>query len=204
MVTLKGKFEPADVIAAQDLHARSSQMITWVGYYMLGLVGLTFIAGIVLAAMQLLPWSFSLYPAVILGAVGVYRYYLRPAQITRSFNQNKDLSSPFEMELNDDGYNISNSYGSGHIPWKDFVRWKADSKMILLYRTNTMFNMVPKRLLHGETEAQYILDTLRQNDVPMAGKSQSLIENILWRLVAVLLLLAVIALVYMNIRNMPH
>ena len=34
--------------------------------------------------------------------------------------------------------------------------------MILLYRTNTMFNMVPKRLLHGETEAQYILDTLRQ------------------------------------------
>jgi hypothetical protein len=203
MVTLKGKFELADVKAAQNLHARSSRLITWVGYYLIGLIVLVFIGEVVLTAMRLLTWTYLLFPAFILGFLALYRFYLRPYQITRSFNQNKELSSPFEMELTDEGYGISNSYGSGKIPWKDFAKWKEDKQIILLYRTDNMFNMIPKRLLHDETEVQHILEMLRQNNVPVASKARNPVRTALWVVLAVLLLLVVILIGYMTIRNIP-
>jgi len=191
------------VKAAQNLHARQGWLVTWLGYCMLALVALAFIGEIVLAAMGLLAWTYVLYPAVILGFLALYRFYLRPYQVNRSYAQNKELSSPFEIELTDEGYGISNTYGSGKIPWKDFAKWREDDQVILLYRTDNMFNMIPKRLLQDETEAQYILEMLRQNNVPAASNARNPVRTAVWIVVAVLLLLVVLIIAYMTIRNIP-
>jgi hypothetical protein len=201
MVTLKGKFELADVKAAQSLHARPDRWVTWAGYGLLGLIALAFIAEIVFAAMGRLSWTYVLYPAILLGFLVLYRFYLRPYQITRSYNQHKELSSPFEMQLTDEGYAITNSYGSGKIPWGDFAKWRADDQVILLYRTDNMFNMVPKRLLHSDTEAKYILEMLHQNNVPSASQARNPVRTVLWVVLSVLILVVVVLIGYMTIRN---
>ena len=204
MVKLKGKFELTDVMAAQSLHTRSNRVVTWVGNYLLGLLVLIFIAEIVLAATGRLTWTYLLYPALILGFLALYRFYLRPYQITRAYNQHKELSSPFEMKLTDEGYAITNSYGSGKIPWKDFAKWKEDKQIILLYRTDNMFNMVPRRLLNDETEAQYILEQLKLNNVKPASQIHNPVRTALWVVMAVLLILVLLLIGYMTVRSIPY
>jgi hypothetical protein len=201
MIKVNGKFELADLKAAQALHARSGRLVTWLGYVMLGVMLLIFIGGIVLALLGSLPWLTALIPAFILGFLALFQFYLKPYQITRSYDQHKELSSPFELELTDEGYSITNSYGSGKIPWKDFAKWKEDQKVILLYRTDNMFNMVPRRLLQEAAQIQYIHEQLRRNNVKEASRVRNPVRMVLWGLVVILLLLVVIINVYMIIQN---
>jgi hypothetical protein len=200
MVNLNGKFELADLKAAQDLHARPGRWARWGLFLVLGALGLLLILGIIFGLMGSISWSTIIYPIFLLGFLALFWFVLRPYQITRSYKQHKELSSPFEMELSDEGYSIKNSYGSGKIPWKDFAKWKADKKIILLYRTDNMFNMVPRRLLQDESQAQYVIDQLRQNNVKEASQVRNPVRTVAWAVVAVLLLVVMALLVYINIR----
>jgi len=200
MVTLNGKFELADLKAAQNLHAMPGRR-TWVGIIILmGLFVLLMLGAIVLAFTGSMSWWLVAYPIFIVGFVALYWFVLRPAQITRVYKQHKELSSSFEMELTDEGYGIKNSYGTGKIPWKDFAKWKADKNIILLYRTDNMFNMVPKRLLQDDSQTQYILDQLEKNNVKEASKVKNPLKNVARTLIWVLLVIVIIVIVYMNIR----
>jgi hypothetical protein len=201
MVTINGKFELEDVKAAQALHARTGRLVTWLGYLMLGIMILLLVGGLVLALMGSLPWTTILIPAFFLGFLAFFQFYLRPYQITRAYNQHKELSSPFVMELTDEGYSLKNSYGSARIPWKDFAKWKEDQKVILLYRTDIMFNMVPKRLLQDDAQVQYIHEKLRQNNVKEASQVRNPVRTILWGIVVIMLLAVVAFNVYMIIQN---
>ncbi len=200
MVNLKGKFELADLKAAQDLHARTSKFARWVIIILIVVLALFIITGIVFALRNSISWTFMIYPVFILGFLALYRYWLRPYQIKRAYTQHKELSSLFEMDLTDEGYNIKNDYGSGKIPWKDFAKWKSDEKIILLYRTDNMFNMVPKRLLTDETQAQYVIEQLKLNHVKEASQVRNPVRTVLWSAVAVLVILIIALMVWANLR----
>lgn len=200
MVTLKGKFELADLKAAQDLHARTNKFARWMIIILVGVLTLFIITGIVFALRNSISWTFLIYPVFILGFLALYRYWLRPYQIARTYKQHKELASLFEMELTEDGYSIKNDYGSGKIPWKDFAKWKEDSRIILLYRTDNMFNMVPKRLLADETQAQYVIEQLKQNHVKEASQVRNPVRTVLWSAVAILVFLLTALMVWANLR----
>jgi hypothetical protein len=85
-------------------------------------------------------------------------------QLTRVFTQQKDLSAPFEMTLTDQEFSMRNEFGESHLPWDSFVKWKEDKEMLLLYRSDVMFQMLPKRLLHSDGELGYVLSRLRQTN----------------------------------------
>ncbi len=200
MVNLKGKFELEDLKAAQNLHALPGKR-GWITIAVLiGFFFFLFLASIVLAAMGRMSWVLVIYPILILGLIVLYWYVLRPAQIARAYKQHKELSSLFEMDLTDEGYSIKNDYGTGKIPWRDFAKWKADKKIILLYRTDTMFNMVPKRLMQDESQADYVLEQLQKNGVKEASqvknRTQSLARLVLYGVLVIL----IIAVIYLNIR----
>jgi hypothetical protein len=200
MVSLKGKFELADLKAAQDLHARTSKFARWMIIILVGVLALFIITGAVFALKNSMSWTFLTFPVLILGFLALYRYWLRPYQIKRVYTQHKELASPFEMELTEDGYNIKNDYGAGKIPWGDFAKWKEDQKIILLYRTDNMFNMVPKRLLADETQAQYVIEQLKLNHVKEASQVRNPVRTVLWSMVAVLVILVIAVFVWANLR----
>jgi hypothetical protein len=73
--------------------------------------------------------------------------------------------------------------------------------VILLYRTDNMFNMLPKRLLQEAAQVQYIHENLRQNNVKEASQVRNPVRTILWGLVVILLLLVVVINVYLIIQS---
>ncbi len=199
MVTIKGKYEIADLKAAQNLHGRMGRFGRISLYFMIGMMILVMLGGIWLVTQGTSSgWSLVIYPLAVGALIAAYWFGLRPYQITRMYNQQKDLSSPFEIELTEEGYNINNSYGSGRMPWKDFVKWKADEKIFLLYRNDTMFNMIPRRLLQDETDVMYLLNQLRDNNVKDAQQVRNPAVSIM-RIVSYIILAAVVGIsIYLN------
>jgi len=121
------------------------------------------VVGGVLAIMGRFPWSYVLIAALVLGAFVIARFVVVPRQLSRVFTQQKDLSAPFEMNLSDQEFSMRNEFGESHLPWDSFVKWKEDKEMLLLYRSDVLFHMLPKRLLHSDDELGYVLNRLRQS-----------------------------------------
>jgi hypothetical protein len=164
MIQINGQYELADFKKAQALHARRGRLATWGVYYVIGLMALITGVGGVLAIMGRFPWPYVLISVLVLGAFVIVRFVVVPRQLTRVFTQQKDLSAPFEMTLTDQEFSMRNEFGESHLPWDSFVKWKEDKEMLLLYRSDVMFQMLPKRLLHSDGELGYVLSRLRQTN----------------------------------------
>ena len=162
MIQIKGQYELADFKKAHALHARRGRLATWGLYYVIGVMAFVTVAGGVLAIMGRFPWSNVLISALVLGLFVIVRFVLMPRQLKRIFTQQKDLSAPFEMTLTDQEFAMRNEFGESHLPWDSFVKWREDKEMLLLYRSDVIFHMVPKRLLRGDGELGYVLDRLEQ------------------------------------------
>jgi hypothetical protein len=163
VIQIKGQYELADFKKAQALHARRGRLATWSLYYVIGLMALIAVMGGVLAIMGRFPWSYVLISALVLGAFVIARSVVVPRQLTRVFTQQKDLSAPFEMTLTDQEFSVRNEFGESHLPWDSFVKWKEDKEMLLLYRSDVMFHMLPKRLLRSDSDLGYVLGRLRRS-----------------------------------------
>ncbi len=200
MISLQGKYEVADLKAAQDLHAKPGPAGMIFLFVVLALITFLLVSGIVLTLIGAASWQVFLLPLLILGFLALFWFVLRPSQIARAYRQHKELASEFQMDLTDEGYSIQNDYGSGKIPWKDFHKWKADKNIILLYRTDAMFNMVPTRLLHDDSQARYILDQLQKNGVREASKVKNPVRSVTQWVMYGILALAILLLIYLNLR----
>lgn len=193
MIQIKGQYDFADFKKAQKLHSQQSRLSTWIGYYVIGVLVLATFGGGVLAITGLLPWSIEVYPALFLGVYVLFQFVVIPHQLARVFNQQKDLSAPFEMELNDHEFSLKNQFGASHLPWNNFVKWKENKDILLLYRSDIMFNLLPKRLFRNEGELQYVLEKLRQNNVPVANRVRNSFQMVA---VVVLIIVAIVVLLF--------
>jgi len=95
----------------------------------------------------------------------IYTFVLFPAQVKKIFYQQKELSLPFHMKLDEKGLLFQNELSSSLRPWNLFTKWDEDEKIMLLYLNDMMFVMIPKRMLTDETSA-FIQAQLKSNNIP--------------------------------------
>jgi hypothetical protein len=193
MVKIKGKYEFEDFKKAQALHARRGRLITYLTYFIIGIFAVVTLVGILFAISGKWPWSYVEIPVLIIGAYLVFNFILFPSQIRRVFMQQKDLSAPFEIELTDKGFSLENEYGASRTPWNTFVKWIEDRDMLLLYRSDIIFTMLPKRLLQDAGEIQYIHEMIQEHNLPEASKVRNPLIKII--VVALTVLAVIVALV---------
>lgn len=93
-----------------------------------------------------MPWSGVIPLILVLTLIAVIRFIVTPRRIARLFKQQKDLSAPFVIELTDETSSSHNEFGEGCLPWGTFVKWEENEKLLLLYRSDVLFHMLPKRL----------------------------------------------------------
>jgi hypothetical protein len=203
MIKIQGQYTLEDVKNAQKLHQGPGGSNKIAGFLLLALAVLMALFSIPsMIQMRPLAWTGFLVPIILIAGLGLYLLFWGPRQIARMFQQQKDLSAPLEIDLSEDGFGYTNQYGTGRIPWKDFAKWKEDREMFLFYRSDPMFNMLPKRFLAGEDQVRYIRDLLVQNNVPDARKIRR--GRWAWRvLIYVLLFIAIAAMAYFNVRQGP-
>jgi len=173
MIHLKGQCDLSDFMAAQKLHTYRGWLSSCLNYFSIGLMALMTLLVIGAVILGSANWPLFMVPALLLGLGVLGRYVLVPQRLAKLFAQQKDLSAPFEVEIDDAGFHFQNSYGDVRIPWGDFIKWKENQEMLLLYRSDVMFHMLPKCLFQNQGEIHFVLDKLREKKVPQARQTQN-------------------------------
>ncbi|WP_343313882.1 YcxB family protein [Brucella sp. BE17] len=102
----------------------------------------------------------------MIGAVGTATFvltlsgltYLSASRQTRKiFKQQKNLHQPYTLNWNDSRLELTSEVGNARFSWNDFLKIREDSQNILLYESENLYRLIPKRFL---TEDQII--SLRQ------------------------------------------
>ena len=195
---INGQFQWTDYLNAQLLHLQPNGFGRVVLYGAFSIMILTFIALLSLYFFGQLDVNISLLlPVFILILLfPLYRYVFLPNRVKKIFMQQKELSSPIEFEFTETGLHTSNEFGNSTRPWSYFIKWKENKELIMLYHSDVLFNMIPKRFFTDPQQIETVKSYLENNKVPKP-KSRLLVGCVIY-----LVLVIVIGLiVYVNLRN---
>lgn len=141
---LRCKIEPSDYVRAQYLHLRPRPVIRWLGILLVALSLLVLCQQIFIppeGTISALP--FILF-AVLAYLVIVYGAWL-PYRTKKIYKQQKTLQEAFDSELTEEEFISTTSFGSTRLKWRDFYKYKVGKDMILVYQSDAIFHMFPRR-----------------------------------------------------------
>jgi hypothetical protein len=134
-----------DLLAGAWLHYRRKLVVL--------AFGLVFLA---YAAYNLSPevpgWAywipvFCILWILVVVAIGI------PYRCRREFAQRRDLRHQFTFAPDKSGLRITTETLSGTKPWSDYLKWKEGHAVFLLYMSDRMFTIVPKRFFASPADA---------------------------------------------------
>jgi hypothetical protein len=109
--------------------------------------------------------SVAFFMGVVVAMISLFFVIYIPNRAKKIFDQQKELHLPFKMRFGEDGLHFENSIGQATRPWEMFVKWKEDKNILMLYHSDVMFSMLPKRLMNDETIV-FVRDQLKKKNVP--------------------------------------
>jgi hypothetical protein len=151
-----------DLIAANRLHFWTSLKLkrTVLSYVFGGLVfALIFtlftqwedvLAIITAATLGLLFWSF------LLACILAMNYILIPRRSRRAFRQLKSLQSQTQINWTSERIRFQSAQGNSDFDWRDFVRIVHGRDVILLFQSDYLFNLIPKRAVSDDQASDLV------------------------------------------------
>lgn len=143
-----------DYLASQMLHTE----LTWRQSILFScLILLAFISYLWFPfpqAKDLVVWVFG--GAAVGGVVGrlIARTLLLPRRARRIYAQQKGLHGQIEYTWDAEAFSVKTERGQARTPWRDYVKYRESETLFLLYHSDIMFNMVPKRLFVDPAQAK--------------------------------------------------
>ncbi len=104
--------------------------------------------------------------AVILGT----RYLYLPRRTGRLYAQQKSMQRPFAMRWDEDNVYFDSEEYSARTPWSDFSKWREGKDIFMLYLSDVMFRIVPKRDFPDENAMAEFRELLHRKIAPEGAK----------------------------------
>ncbi|HEV3272555.1 MAG TPA: YcxB family protein [Candidatus Methylacidiphilales bacterium] len=92
-------------------------------------------------------------------------------QAAKIFSQQKTLQIPYECRITDEKLYGHSEIGESRMSWEDFHKWKGNEKLILVYQSDRIFHMFPRRWFASDDEFQSFKNLLTRTIGP-AGKGR--------------------------------
>lgn len=83
------------------------------------------------------------------------------------FAQQKSLQLPRELTITDTHLYAKSERGEAKLPWEDFHKWKANEKIVLVYPSDVILHMFPRRWFASDADFQSFKDFLAQKIGPL-------------------------------------
>ncbi len=97
------------------------------------------------------------------------RHVLQPRlAVRRRLKEERALQNGATLVWSDHGYAVRGETVSSDVPWNHFVRWRENSRVILLYHSHQVYQFVPKGVLPPGA-GDFIRDRLQAAGVPRVG-----------------------------------
>ena len=156
-----------DYIAAHRMHHQRGTAI----FLLVSTVIL--IAGLLLAAVGW-KWAIALVGGGIGGLLGGLwddRWGV-PGKVRKLYDQFKGISEPAEISWDDEYLRGKSADGQGQRKWEDYVQLKENEQIILLYITEQLWQVMPKRFFASAAQKEEFLALARKaNAIKLANKA---------------------------------
>lgn len=151
MIEINLKLEPQDYLRAQYLHIRPRLIFKVLGALIflaaIWAVWYSFLGG----GSDELSWSDSILPTAA-GYLVLHFFVYLPWKTRRIYRQQKSLQREVKMQFSGAGLSAENEVGRGLSPWSDYLKWKENEHLFLLYISDPFFHMIPKRLFKNSAD----------------------------------------------------
>ncbi len=146
MIKFAGQLSVDDCVAANKLHMqkRGWKRVAWIAFWVVLGVAVLLFADISIRDPQTgLP---PLLLFLFLAAVQLFvRLIYLPQRVRRVYSQQRNLQLAFESACTDTGIESTTANSTTRLPWNHLVRWREGATEFVLYQSDLMFNIVPKR-----------------------------------------------------------
>ncbi len=78
--------------------------------------------------------------------------FIYPRRIRKIFRQQKILHAPHSFNVADEAVFTKSDIGEAKLTWDYFQKWKEGKNLFLLYQSDVMFHIVPKRCFASPEE----------------------------------------------------
>ncbi len=133
-------------------------------------------------------WSIIFGTLFMAGAFLLSRFVILPERIQKNYEQQKEIQAPIEMEITAEALKTSSQYGHAERPWSVFVRWDEDEDVLVIYHSDAMFTILPKRFFSPEQIAM-VKAYLQANQVPNQLPLRTRLTNLIFLGVFILIIL---------------
>ena len=100
----------------------------------------------------------------VIGAICV-RYLYLPRKHRRVFRQQTSLHLPFRFSWSAEEILSENERGSSNTKWSEIIKWKENNRLFLLYISDVMFLIIPKRAFADQGELSRFRQALDRHAV---------------------------------------
>jgi hypothetical protein len=107
-------------------------------------------------------WAFWVPVCLVVWSLAVVAIAI-PYRYRREFAQRKDLRHPFTFEPDTSGLRVTSAALSGTKPWSDYLKWKEDRSVFLLYMSDRTFTIMPKRFFASPQDEQAFRELVSGN-----------------------------------------
>jgi hypothetical protein len=159
---LKGRIAVEDLMAAQWVHVRPKRSLAVVGILLLG-VAVFAMADSFLGHRQSLTDPKTWILPGVLAYLAFIAFIWIPRKVRRSYFQRKDLHHDISMVVTNDGIASRSEQGYSMKPWSDYLKWKEGKSVFLLYLSDHMFQMIPKRFFAVHKDVDAFRSMVRQS-----------------------------------------
>ncbi|MEI6330371.1 MAG: YcxB family protein [Pseudanabaena sp. ELA645] len=151
MIVLQCKLTSEDYIKAQYLHLRPSP---WLKYLGIACLSLAFTSGSLTALINILLFGL-IYTLFIL--------FILPWNVRRIFSQQKTLQVEHEIVISPEMIETISDNGTWKMRLSDFHEYKVGKDLILLYQSQALFHIFPRRFFVLEEDFKTFLSSLEAN-----------------------------------------
>ena len=114
--------------------------------------------------------------AMFLGVMAIFvlvnRLVFLPRASRRQFSQRKDVQASVKFDIRPPKIGITSKNGFSFTPTEEILKWAENGSTILLYRSDNLFNFIPRRAINESFYADLMAELTRAA-VPKARFSNS-------------------------------
>ncbi len=163
MITLQCKLKPEDYIKAQYLHMQPSPWFMYLGIALLSFC-LVIVAASVPSSVSLATTISVFAPILLLGVFyGFMLFLIIPWNVRRIFAQQKTLQVEYQTVISPEMIESTSENGTMRMRLSDFHKYKVGKDLILLYHSQALFHMFPRRFFASEEDFNTFLSYLEAN-----------------------------------------
>jgi hypothetical protein len=129
---------------------------------------------LIFASPEQVFWAYFIFSAgAFLVLLSVWMHFIGiPRGVRRRFQQRKALQRPYTVDWNDEKLTVDGEDVHAGIKWADFIRWREDGELILIYSSRMSFRILPKRTFPDQSSIAELSRLLQAKIGPM-GKMRS-------------------------------